>query len=149
MARAWLPAVLLLLAIVALSPEPVDRPVQGGLAAVIAQLQSMGLPTWVDYWFVEAAANILLFVPVGAAASVYFTGLRWWQVGAFGLFISGCIELAQFLFLQNRFATPLDLVTNTGGAFLGTLAVSKCRRMIARLRRRRPSFLAFLQEPDH
>ncbi|WP_426939578.1 VanZ family protein [Pseudarthrobacter sp. S3] len=47
-----------------------------------------------------------------------------WQLGILGLIVSGCIELGQLLFLHNRFASALDLVTNTGGAVIGALLVT-------------------------
>ncbi|MCP9001231.1 VanZ family protein [Pseudarthrobacter sp. RMG13] len=47
-----------------------------------------------------------------------------WQIGNLGLIISGCIELGQLLFLHNRFASALDLVTNNGGAVIGALLVA-------------------------
>jgi glycopeptide antibiotics resistance protein len=36
--------------------------------------------------------------------------------------ISGCIEQGQQLFLHERFASPLDIVTNTAGCVIGALA---------------------------
>jgi glycopeptide antibiotics resistance protein len=50
-----------------------------------------------------------------------FAEKRWWQIGAFGLLLSGLIELGQLLFLHNRFASLLDVVTNTGGSVIGAL----------------------------
>jgi glycopeptide antibiotics resistance protein len=112
---------LIPLALVAFWPSPVDQPVSGQLTAVLNFLQSHGIPGWFNYQFVEASANVVLFVPVGFVAAFAFTAKRWWQIGAFGLLVSGCIELGQILFLQNRFASPSDIVTNTSGAVIGAL----------------------------
>jgi len=109
------------LAFVAFWPSPIDQPVQGDLARLLRFLHARGIPRWFDYKLVEAAANVLLFVPVGFVATLAFTRKSWWQVGAFGLTISGCMEVGQLLFLDNRFASPVDLVTNTGGAVVGAL----------------------------
>ena len=132
--RPWrwvLLAMLVPLAFVAFWPSPIDQPVQGDLARILKFLHAHGIPRWFDYKFVEASANVALFVPVGFVATLAFPAKRWWQVGAFGLGVSGCLELGQLLFLDNRFASPLDLATNTGGAVIGSL---RARVAIKRLR---------------
>ncbi|MDQ0922300.1 glycopeptide antibiotics resistance protein [Pseudarthrobacter sp. W1I19] len=121
--RIWqtvLAAMLIPLALLAFWPAPVDQPVQGLLIDVLELLHKHGIPHWIDYGFVEASANVALFVPLGLSATLALPEKRWWQIGAFGLLISGCIELGQLLFLHNRFASPLDLVTNLLGTFGGT-----------------------------
>lgn len=112
---------LIPLALIAFSPSPVDTPVSGQLTAVLRFLHGQGIPRWFNYPFVEAAANVVLFAPVGFVGSLAFPGKCWWQIGAFGLLISGCIELGQLLFLHDRFASTLDIVTNTAGAVIGAL----------------------------
>ncbi|MGN7200857.1 VanZ family protein [Arthrobacter sp. SAFR-044] len=109
------------LALVAFWPSPVDKPVSGQLAATLRFLHHHGVPGWFDYNFVEAAANIALLIPVGFVAALAFPHKKWWQIGAFGMFISGCIELGQFLFLHDRFASSSDVITNTSGAIIGAL----------------------------
>lgn len=110
------------LALVAFWPAPVDKPVQGQLAGFLLVIHHLGIPGWINYSFVEATANVALFVPVGIVASQAFPAKRVWQLAAFGLMISGCIELGQQLFLHERFASPLDIVTNTAGCVIGALA---------------------------
>lgn len=119
--RAVLVAMLIPLALVAYWPSPVDEPVSGQLTAVLNFLHGHGIPGWLNYQFVEAAANVVLFVPVGFVGSLAFPEKRWWQIGAFGLLVSGCIELGQLLFLHDRFASLSDIVTNTSGAVIGAL----------------------------
>jgi glycopeptide antibiotics resistance protein len=109
------------LGLVAFWPNPVDQPLQAGLASLLTFLHSYGFPGWLNYTFVEASANVILFVPLGFVTSFAFRQKTWWQIGAFGQLISGCIELGQLLFLSNRFASPLDLVTNTVGTVIGFL----------------------------
>ncbi|WP_427129470.1 VanZ family protein [Pseudarthrobacter sp. S9] len=114
-------AFLALLGIVGFGPDPVDQPVQGEIAGVLFFLHTHGIPGWVNYAFLERAANVALFVPLGIVASLAFPKKRWWQVAAFGLMVSGCMELGQQLFLHNRFSSPVDLVTNTAGSVIGAL----------------------------
>jgi glycopeptide antibiotics resistance protein len=112
------------LAVVAFWPSPVDAPVQGQLASVLRFLHARGIPAWFNYQFVEASANVGLFIPFGAVAALAYPKKHLWQLGILGLIVSGCIELGQLLFLHNRFASALDLVTNTGGAVIGALLVA-------------------------
>lgn len=135
--RPWrwvLVAMLVPLAFVAFWPSPIDQPVQGDLAKILKFLHTRGIPAWFNYKFVEAAANVALFIPLGAVASLAFPAKRWWQIGSFGLIVSGCMELGQLLFLDDRYASPLDLVTNTEGAVIGALTATL---VIKRLRARR------------
>lgn len=121
------------LALIAFWPTPVDRPVSSELAAFLKTIHSLGFPRWFNYAFVEATANVVLFVPLGCVAALAFPDKRWWQVTAFGLLVSGCIELGQELFLHDRFASPSDVVTNTAGCVIGVLAI---RAIVRRLKRR-------------
>ena len=122
--RLWrfaLIAMLVPLAFIAFWPSPVDQPVKGQLAAVLNFLHHHGVPGWLNYRFVEASANVALFVPVGVVSSLAFPSWPWWKIGAFGFLISCCMELGQLLFLHDRFPSPVDLVTNTSGAVIGAL----------------------------
>ncbi|WP_406636643.1 VanZ family protein [Pseudarthrobacter quantipunctorum] len=122
--RLWrfaLIAVLVPLAFIAFWPSPVDQPVQGQLAAVLNFLHHHGVPGWFNYRFVEASANLALFVPVGVVSSLAFPSWPWWKIGAFGFLISCCMELGQLLFLHDRFPSPIDLMTNTSGAVMGAI----------------------------
>jgi glycopeptide antibiotics resistance protein len=116
-------AFLIILSLIAFWPSPVDQPVQGELSRALEFLHAYGIAPWFNYQFVEASANVALFIPLGVVASLAFTENQWWQIGALGLLISGLMELGQYLFLDNRFASPLDIVTNTGGAIIGALLV--------------------------
>ncbi|MET3175510.1 UNVERIFIED_ORG: glycopeptide antibiotics resistance protein [Arthrobacter sp. UYCu721] len=112
------------LALVAFWPSPVDAPVHDQLASVLRFLHTRGIPAWFNYQLVEASANVGLFIPFGAVAALAYPEKRLWQLGILGLIVSSCIELGQLLFLHNRFASALDLVTNTGGAVIGALLVA-------------------------
>ncbi|ACL40913.1 VanZ family protein [Pseudarthrobacter chlorophenolicus A6] len=134
--RFWqtiLAAMLIPLALIAFWPTPVDRPVQGLLADTLSFLHRHGIPGWFNYQFVETTANVMLFVPVGFVSALSFPEKRWWQITALGLLVSGCIELGQLLFLHDRFASRLDLATNTAGAAAGAwLAFLAIKRLEAR-----------------
>ena len=119
--RGILAAMMIPLELIAFWPSPVDEPVQAELASFLSFLHAHGIPRWFNYKFVEASANVVLFVPLGAVATFAFIEKRWWQIAAFGMLVSGCIELGQFLFLHNRFASLQDIVTNTSGGIIGVL----------------------------
>ncbi|KRE92044.1 VanZ family protein [Arthrobacter sp. Soil764] len=119
---------LIPLAFIAFWPSPIDQPVQGQLASVLDILHRLGVPGWLNYTLVEAAANVLLFVPLGIVSSLAFPRKYWWQIAALGLLVSGCIELGQLLFLHSRFAALSDIVTNTAGSTIGGLLVVLLRR---------------------
>ena len=133
--RWVLAAMFFPMALIAFWPSPVDEPVQGQLADVLTFLHTHGIPTWFNYKFVEASANVLLFVPLGIVASLAFSKRQWWQIGLFGLLVSVCIELGQLVFLHSRVASLQDVVTNTSGAFIGALlAVYTLKRLQAHQR---------------
>ncbi|MCT9625596.1 VanZ family protein [Pseudarthrobacter equi] len=121
------------LTLIAFWPTPVDRPVQGLLTDVLESLHRLGFPRWINYNFAEASANVVLFIPVGFVSALSYPQKRWWQIGALGLLVSGCIELGQLLFLHDRFASSTDMVTNTSGAVIGALlAVASVKVLEAR-----------------
>lgn len=125
--RFWqlvLGAMLIPLALIAFWPSPVDEPVQGQLADILTFLHRHGIPGWVNYKFVEASANVALFLPIGFASTLAFPSRPWRHIGLLGLLISGCMEVGQLLFLHNRFSTPADLMTNTSGAVIGALVAA-------------------------
>jgi glycopeptide antibiotics resistance protein len=125
-------AFIAMLALIGFWPSPVDEPVQGELSAVLNFLHSHGIPGWFDYAFVEASANVVLFVPVGIVATLAFPDKRWWRNAAVGLVVSGCMELGQQLFLHSRVASLLNLVTNTAGCVIGIALAQAVLRVIKR-----------------
>lgn len=140
--RAILTAMLVPMALIAFWPTPVDKPVSAELAAFLTAIHSMGFPRWINYAFVEAAANVALFIPLGTVAALAFPNKRWWQAAAFGLLVSGCMELGQELFLHDRFASPLDIVTNTAGSVIGVLAIRAAVQLIKRRQAQRHAALS-------
>ncbi len=118
---------LVFLALVAFWPTPVDRPVDGTLEAVLRYLNRHGAPAWLDYGFVEKAANVALFFPLGLLMALILPRPRWWLAVPIGITASCCIELGQLLFLSARVASVTDIVVNSLGAALGAVCVHAAR----------------------
>lgn len=116
-------AYLACLAAVGFWPTPVDKPIQGTLASVLRYLHDHGVPGWVNYKFIEASANVALFIPFGILIAMALPGVKWWRLVALGALASICIELGQLLFMAARFATFMDILMNTEGALIGVLLV--------------------------
>ncbi|WP_416428536.1 VanZ family protein [Paenarthrobacter nicotinovorans] len=110
-------------------PTPVDKPIQGTLAAILKYLHSHGVPGWLDYNFVEATANVAMFIPFGILSAMALPAKAWIQLASVGLMASTGLELGQLLFITARFSSLLDVVTNTLGAIIG---ISTARHFAAR-----------------
>ncbi|SCB99141.1 VanZ like family protein [Arthrobacter sp. NIO-1057] len=108
---------VLAMASIAFWPVPVDSAAGSQLASALSWLHAHGIPAFVNYEFVEFAANVIFFMPLGLILS--FALHRFWFACALGLATSALIELGQLFFLPNRYATPTDVVANTLGACLG------------------------------
>lgn len=67
----------------------------------------------------DVVANVLLFVPFGAAAAAGTADPRRVRLVMYaGLGLALAVELSQ-VFTHNRIATTTDVITNTAGAWLG------------------------------
>jgi glycopeptide antibiotics resistance protein len=78
----------------------------------------------------EAAANILLFVPLGAALS-----LREWSIGkaaCSGLVLSAAVEGTQWLLIPGRTTSLDDVALNTIGALVGHALLTRLMPMRVR-----------------
>lgn len=118
----WLTfAYVVVLALIAFWPTPVDRNAHGSLLAFISWLHNHGAPLWVDYDFAQFSANVALFVPVGLFVGMLAGARRWWLGIVVGFFTSCAIEIGQFMFLPERYATVDDVIANTIGAVVGTV----------------------------
>ncbi|BDZ50041.1 hypothetical protein GCM10025867_22820 [Frondihabitans sucicola] len=130
--------VLVAILLVTLWPSRVDAPVDGSLQRTLLRWHGLGLPSFVDYSFVQTAANVAMFVPLGALIASVTVRPLWWVSGVLGLTLSLCVEFAQYTLLPARLASAGDLASNTAGALVGGAAVAILRTVLAR-RRRRPS----------
>ncbi|MFJ6003862.1 VanZ family protein [Arthrobacter sp. NPDC092385] len=116
----WLAAVTFIV----LWPTPVDENAASILRRGLGFLHGHGFPTFVTYNVVEFTANILMFVPLGLFWFILASRrLRWWAPGA-GFALSTFMEVTQLILLQQRFATPYDVLANTLGASLGAVLAS-------------------------
>jgi VanZ family protein len=124
------------IAVVVFWPTPVDRPVASRIRTAVGAVQEVGA-TSVSYDGVEVAANVLMFMPLGALLVLAFPRLPWWWAPiAAGLF-SCAIEFVQFAFVALRNATWGDVVANTSGAVIGAVAVYLIRMWSIRRSRQR------------
>lgn len=113
-ARVLLAGYVVVLALIAFWPTPVDRDAGPILRAITSAVP------WLTYARIEFAANIALFVPFGWCAA---RGWPRWQAYVIpaGLIISAVIETAQGVLLAQRTASVWDVVANTLGATAGWL----------------------------
>jgi len=88
----------------------------------------------IGYDVVEAASNVVMFVPFGVLVGLLVR--RRWLVVVLGCGLSVAIETCQALFLPTRVADPRDVVMNTLGALVGVLLVPAARRVSTHLRPR-------------
>jgi len=117
-----LAAYLVALALVGFWPTPVDRGISGITWAVIRGAHTLGA-SWVSYAHVEALANVLWFVPLGALLALALPrGRRGWAL-PIAVAASGLIELGQAVLLPARTSSLLDVLANSLGAALGVAAV--------------------------
>lgn len=119
--RVILTVTMSLMALVALWPRPIDQPLQQLLTRFFSELRKNYFTSWLDYDVLEATANVVFFVPLGFVGLLAFKNTSWWRVTLSGFLLSGFMELCQLLFLHSRFASMLDVMTNTSGAFIGAL----------------------------
>jgi glycopeptide antibiotics resistance protein len=122
---------LVLLASVGLIAAFTLTPKSGGTSAEFSQLGDIlqalrhSDPDLLLEVLLEAAANVLLFVPFGASL-----GLRGSSIGMtafYGLILSAAIESAQWLLVSGRTASLEDVLLNTLGAVLGQGLLSRVR----------------------
>ncbi|MGN6502464.1 MAG: VanZ family protein [Pseudolysinimonas sp.] len=102
-------------------PSRVDGGVEPAVRRVLAWLQALGAPAWVDYDLADFVANIAFFVPIGLLAALLLPWRMWWLAIPVGALLSGALEFGQYLFLPERYASWSDVLANSIGALLGAL----------------------------
>ena len=112
---------LLLAALVAFWPTPVDGPLGPKLAQLIHKLHNHGMPLWLGYDQVQFGANILFFIPLTFLLTLLLGRNRWGFAALIGLAGSICIEFIQGHFLTGRFSSIADVAANTAGSLIGAL----------------------------
>lgn len=108
----------LVLALIALWPTPVDKPLAGLIFDAVQRGHQLGAPGWVGYDLIEFLANVALFAPFGFFVSALLDTHP--AVSALvGFTTSASIEVLQLVVRPERFATISDVVANTLGAVIG------------------------------
>lgn len=113
-------------------PTPVDGGVEPTVRRVLAWLQGLGAPEWVNYDFADFVANIGFFVPIGLVAALLLPWRVWWLAIPLGAALSGLLELGQYFFLPERYASWTDVAANTAGAVIGALIGAAIRAVRTR-----------------
>jgi VanZ family protein len=108
-------------------PSRVDGGAEPAVRRVLAWLQGLGAPEWVDYDFADFVANVGFFVPIGLVAALLLPWRVWWLAMPVGAALSAALELGQALFLPERYASWSDVLANTLGAVLGALVGAAIR----------------------
>jgi glycopeptide antibiotics resistance protein len=116
--------------LVTLWPTTVDRGLDPYIERLLEKLWSKGVPTFVDYGFIEFTANIGFFVPVGFLIALLLTYRLQWLAVLGGLLLSAGVETAQGTFLPGRVSSPADVVANSSGALIGCLLAAVVRALI-------------------
>lgn len=110
-------------------PSPQSTAAPGWALAVLEVFRSVGLP--ISYEFLEAASNVVMFVPFGVLGLLVLSGARpevplrhgLGTVVLAGFVLSLAIELSQ-LVIPGRYPTVQDVVMNTTGAVVGAVVVA-------------------------
>lgn len=113
---------LLVLALIAFWPTPVDADVAPLIDALSRRLPAITRPR------VEFAANIVLFVPFGVLLPLILRRARE-LVLPIALVATVTIECAQGLLLDARVPSVLDIIANLTGAAVGMLGLELWRRV--------------------
>jgi glycopeptide antibiotics resistance protein len=116
--------------VVTLWPTTVDNGLDPYIQRLLEKLWARGVPTFVDYGFIEFFANIVFFVPVGFLLALLLPFRYWWGAIVGGALLSACVETAQRLFLPGRYSDLGDVVANSTGAVIGCLVAIAVRMLI-------------------
>lgn len=123
-ARGLLVVYVVVLALIAFWPTPVDR-AAGSFLLWLGRVVPL-----LNYTRVEFGANVVLFVPLGILLAQLLTVHRWLAV-VIGMLTSAGIELVHWIALPARTPSGYDVLANTIGAGLGYLLSAGGRRLRA------------------
>jgi glycopeptide antibiotics resistance protein len=106
--------------LIAFSPIPIDHFGRFILDVFTGWTSRHPKVAWLDFRVIEQLSNVVLFVPLAVLIAT-IAGIRWFWTAMPILFaVSVCIELIQGELLSERVSSPLDVVTNSLGALVGT-----------------------------
>lgn len=106
---------------VTLTPQPYDGRTASVLDRFLDFFARHDATDWITFDRVEAAANVVMFVPVGLFFVLLFGRRLWWVAIIAGAAFSIGIEFVQLEFLPTRVADVRDVITNTSGTVIGVL----------------------------
>lgn len=113
-----------------MSPTPLDQGYEGAIDRLLGVLHRNGVPEWFGYNKLEFSANVLMFVPFGFLLSLALPRRAVWATLLVIPVFSASIELIQAIALSARFATPLDVLANTIGGYLGAIVAFLIRAAV-------------------
>lgn len=111
-------------------PTPLDQGYGASIERFLGVLHRNGIPTWFGYNKLEFSANVLMFVPVGFLVALLLPVRGWWLALIICPALSIGIELTQSVFLSARFATAIDVASNSIGALIGIVLSTALRAVI-------------------
>ncbi|MCW2839286.1 MAG: hypothetical protein JWR55_769 [Aeromicrobium sp.] len=134
MRRRWLLVLtglyLLALASVGFWRTPIDQNVPIVTAPPVVWMQeNLGLSISESYHLVEAGANVVLFIPLGALVLLWRREWTWLHATVVAFATTALIETGQQVLRPERFASMRDIVANTLGGAVGALLVVGWRRL--------------------
>lgn len=111
-------------------PTPLDQGFEPSVQRFLEILHRTGVPEWFGYRKLEASANVVMFIPIGFLTAMLLPFRLWWIALIVCPALSVGIEMTQGALLAARFATPLDVATNSVGAVIGTMIAVWIRSIV-------------------
>lgn len=111
-----------------------QMPLPERIGAVLGYFHDRNLLIGIRYGHIEAAANVLFFVPLGMLVPIIFNPPRWLVAWVLCVGLSVSIETIQWVFLSGRVASFRDIACNSIGAGIGvvlTLTLWRSRVSVA------------------
>lgn len=101
------------------------RPIQDSAPVIldlVVRAAHRGLGwSWLGFTELEAAANVLVFVPIGILAFLAFRRIAWPLALLAGPALSLAVEVIQEIALPHRIGSVIDIALNSFGATVGVL----------------------------
>ena len=111
-------------------PTPLDQGFESSINKLFVVLYRNGVPLWFGYNKLEFSANVLMFIPLGFLVALLLPARIWWLALIICPAMSIAIELTQALALSARFATVVDVMSNSLGAVVGILIAVMLRAIV-------------------
>ncbi|WP_338144958.1 VanZ family protein [Cryobacterium adonitolivorans] len=111
-------------------PTPLDQGFESSINKLFVVLYRNGVPLWFGYNKLEFTANVLMFIPLGFLVALLLPARIWWLALVICPAMSIAIEMTQALALSARFATVIDVFSNSLGAVIGILIAVMLRAIV-------------------